>query len=162
MQTHQYSTRSGKSNSRTLIARNMENDEYTFYKCKKNNWSLERKGAYKNIFRVKQRQTIFYFSESQKPLLYVPKRIEQIESAPSKRGCYLGLGCGIGWQNKKMHLFQGRLRGGLFSLSCEVFIAFKSANHWHWWDELDCALYAVIYTHCHGWTMAKVSRHSNQ
>ena len=45
-----------------------------FYKCKKNNWSLERKGAYKNIFRVKQRQTIFYFSESQKPLLYVPKR----------------------------------------------------------------------------------------
>lgn len=115
----------------------MENDEYTFYKCKKNNWSLERKGAYKNIFRVKQRQTIFYFSESQKPLY---SEAEQIESAPSKRGCHLGLGCGIGRQNKKMHLFQGRLRGGLFSLSCEVFIAFKSANHWHWWDELDCAL----------------------
>ena len=37
MQTHHYSTLSGKSNSRTLIARNMENDEYTFYKCKKNN-----------------------------------------------------------------------------------------------------------------------------
>ena len=161
MQTHQYSTRSGKSNSRTLIARNMENDEYTFYKCKKNNWSLERKGAYKNIFRVKQRQTIFYFSESQKPLY---SEAEQIESAPSKRGCHLGLGCGIGWQNKKMHLFQGRLRGGLFSLSCEVFIAFKSANLRHCWDALDYALLFVtmIYSHCHGWTMAKVSRHSNQ
>ena len=161
MQTHQYSTRSGKSNSRTLIARNMENDEYTFYKCKKNNWSLERKGAYKNTFRVKQRQTIFYFSESQKPLY---SEAEQIESAPSKRGCHLGLGCGIGWQNKKMHLFQGRLRGGLFSLSCEVFIAFKSANHRHCWDALDYALLfvAMIYSHCHGWTMAKVSRHSNQ
>ena len=65
--------------------------------ARKNNRSLERKSAYKHIFRVKQR-TIFYFSESQKPLY---SEAEQIESAPSKRGCYLGLGCGIGWQNKK-------------------------------------------------------------
>ena len=34
----------------------------------------------------------------------------------------------LGGRTKKMHLFQGRLRGGLFSLNCEVFIPFKSAN----------------------------------